>query len=233
MKEKRAFTLIELLVVIAIIAILAAMLLPALNQARSKAQGIACAAQLKQMGIAFAQYADDNKEYLPNHSYNKIDDSSKIWGTGTTTIWGNMLIMAKYIPKEIFKCPGHPKAKEGIGNYAMGGRCSYGISYRGPGSAEFVGGTTTGHCKITQIKHPSKVYHVMDSCDSQNPSFGYYMTLYYSKTGENIGQAVSRHNNSTNVLFVGGQVQAFPGINPYSAIVLGDVNTNPAAWKMQ
>ena len=80
---RRAFTLIELLVVIAIVALLAAILFPVFSRARENARRTACLSNQKQLGLAFAQYAQDHDECFPM-AYN-------YWGSGAPKAWDEQL----------------------------------------------------------------------------------------------------------------------------------------------
>ncbi len=112
---KNAFTLIELLVVIAIIAILAAMLLPALNKARGSGRMSSCMNLHKQLGLAFQQYADDNKGFLPRKKPNYKIGNTEI------THWYQILEYTGHFKdaKRDLRCPdgnvGRPNTMFSIG----------------------------------------------------------------------------------------------------------------------
>jgi len=114
MKKRSGFTLIELLVVIAIIALLMSILMPALSRVRKQARTTACLAQLKQWGLLFSLYCQDNDGYFFSGEVNgnrgsvvaTIGGVTKSWNTGSGGFW--RLVMLPYtanMAEKMWLCP--------------------------------------------------------------------------------------------------------------------------------
>lgn len=116
MTLRRGFTLIELLVVIAIIAILAGILLPALSQAKERGKRAYCMNNLRQIGIFFHYFTEDNNDYFPAHRNQGVMNSDAL--ISLTNWWGTTIVGTESFRSNVFRCPDAPnrprKEKDGV-----------------------------------------------------------------------------------------------------------------------
>ncbi len=142
LRRARGFTLVELLVVIAIIALLAALLLPALASARERSKGAACLANLRQMGIAVRAYADDSRGDIPYGPtapaftspldlYPSTGAPTSLISLGTGAPVGLGLLLQSYVANQpkVFFCPSSDPPANADAQLAQVGRSQAQSSY--------------------------------------------------------------------------------------------------------
>ncbi|MBO5821459.1 MAG: DUF1559 domain-containing protein [Lentisphaeria bacterium] len=214
MKKVKPFTLIELLVVIAIIAILAAILLPALQSARERGRGASCINNLKQLGAAFQSYSSDYDGWAPS-PFNRKTGASAF----SPYMWTNALAWNNYIPAsfcdlgrvtDLSKVD--EKHRKETGLLACPSTDMNNISTQGwnAGSAGYSNGDygvnlvidggwlNSGFCMKT-AKNPSRIAMIMDGNN--------WVIHSLCAPGGTTGNAVTfRHKKSANVCAIDGSV---------------------------
>jgi prepilin-type N-terminal cleavage/methylation domain-containing protein/prepilin-type processing-associated H-X9-DG protein len=213
--KRRGFTLIELLVVIAIIAVLAALLLPALSRSRMRAEAIECGNNIRQLSVAFFLYADDYDSYLVNNYGKPQTIATRDTWANNVEDWGNSddntnityvtdTLFSPYDNRSagIFKCPSDramaangPRIRSMSMNGMVGNPGNL-VDYFNPLYVQFF--------KLGDISQPANIFVFLDEhCDTINDGF-FINRLEVYQWGN---LPASYHNGGVNMSYADGHVE--------------------------
>lgn len=215
-----AFSLVELLVVLALIATLAGLLIPALSGAKGKARTAQCAGNLRQWGLAYRQYADDNQDCLPRRGqgvkpleqidrpedwFNALPPYLKI-ATYEQIVTNHQRLDPR--SQSVFVCP---EVKDPGSNHFL----PYGMNMN---LCPWGNSGTTDPTKFAEVVRPAQVVALADASGPWSATF----------PSKNSYTPVPRHRNRVSILFLAGSVQTFRG--DYIGCSVGDPGREDVRW---
>jgi prepilin-type N-terminal cleavage/methylation domain-containing protein/prepilin-type processing-associated H-X9-DG protein len=199
---RSGFTLIELLVVIAIIALLAALLLPALSRAKESARSSQCLSQMRQIGLAVRLYADGNNDEFPRSQHSAFAHGQLPWGRAIAPELGQKDQSWTNLLSGLYHCPSDPRK----GAWSYGQNVYFELD---PENDDYTGSPQTWR-RVGSVPNPAATILHAENASGGSGSIGadHIMAHFWTSLQDATDVEWHRHRTRSNYSFVDGHAQA-------------------------